>query len=63
MTYVLSELQELQWSRPSVEASVVELAAWYERKAVVLEHLHAERAAVVAREHAARLLSPLGVAA
>lgn len=66
MTNVLSELQDLQWSRPAVDASDREVAAWYERKATVLEHLAAEGAsavrgmAAVAHQHAARLLAGAG---
>lgn len=35
----VSELQELALARPAVDAAAGVVAAWYERKAVVLEHL------------------------
>ncbi|WP_432847131.1 hypothetical protein ACQPXB_40770 [Amycolatopsis sp. CA-161197] len=42
--YALSELGELQFSRPAVDAPEAVVAAWHERRAVVLEHLSAENA-------------------
>ncbi|MEV6878642.1 hypothetical protein [Amycolatopsis sp. NPDC051128] len=42
----LSELIELQSFRPAVDAPVALVAAWHERRAVVLEHLAAECRAV-----------------
>lgn len=57
----MSELQALQWSRPTTTSSDAEVAAWYERKAVVLEHLTAGSTqlargmAAEARQHALRL--------
>lgn len=61
----MSELQALQWSRPTTTSSDAEVAAWYERKAVVLEHLTdgstppARGIAAEARHHALRLRSGL----
>lgn len=63
----LAELCELHRCRPSVEASPVEVAAWYERKARVFEHLAAQGSttaamqAEAAHRHAAALVE--GVAA
>lgn len=42
----LSELIELQSVRPAMDAPVAVVAAWHERRAVVLEHLAAECRAV-----------------
>ncbi|GAB3380811.1 hypothetical protein [Amycolatopsis echigonensis] len=63
--YALSELGELQLSRPAADAPVTIVAAWHERRAVVLEHLAAEspadptatQAAKSAHRYAARLAS------
>lgn len=58
----LQEMTRLHLSRPESDAPTVVVAAWYERKAVLLEHLaaedsHARRLAVEAHQHAARLLA------
>ncbi|GAA1986437.1 hypothetical protein [Amycolatopsis minnesotensis] len=42
----LSELVELQQTHPAADAPVDVVAAWHERRAVVLEHLAAEGSAV-----------------
>jgi hypothetical protein len=64
MTTVLDDLAALAWSRPGLDASAAEQAAWYERKATMLDHaaakggldpLVAARWARDARRHAARL--------
>ncbi|MQA62371.1 MAG: hypothetical protein GEU86_12925 [Actinophytocola sp.] len=66
MATTLQELGALHLSRPTAKASKTEIAAWYERKATVLEHLAAEGAsqaramAVTAHAHAARLLAAAG---
>lgn len=58
---VLQELTDLYFSRPSADASPVVVAAWYDRKGVVLEHLAAEGSGYAgtlvgrARQHAAEL--------
>lgn len=58
----LAELQVLSLSRPAAEQDAAMVAAWYERKAVVLDHLAAQgsrKAAVqaeAARRHAAELI-------
>ncbi|GAB3479597.1 hypothetical protein [Amycolatopsis cihanbeyliensis] len=63
---VLAELGRLHLSRPAVDAPHGVVAAWYERKAVALEHLAeqgtqgAAEQATQAHRHAAALL---GVAA
>lgn len=63
----LAELQELSLSRLVAERDAAMVAAWYARKAVVLDHLAAQgsRTAAVqaeaARRHAAGLVE--GVAA
>ena len=65
----LGEMTRLHASRPAIDAPAREVAAWYERKAALLEHLAAERTsdarllAVEAHQHAARLLAGEGVAA
>ncbi len=65
----LCELGRLHLTRPTADAPAVVVAAWYERKAVLLEHLAREgtgdaaRLAVEAHQHAALLLAGKGVAA
>lgn len=65
----LCELGRLHWTRPAADAPAVVVAAWYRRKATVLEHLATEgtgdfaRLAAEAHQHAARLLAAEGVAA
>lgn len=65
----LREMTRLHATRPAVDAPAGVVAAWYERKAVLLEHLAAEgttgarRLAVEAHQHAARVLAGKGVAA
>ncbi|WP_043848434.1 hypothetical protein [Amycolatopsis keratiniphila] len=60
---VLAELGALHLTRPAVDAPVASIAAWYERKAVVLDHLAATGSAGAAEQadqahrHAARLLA------
>ncbi|WP_340686080.1 hypothetical protein LCL61_06935 [Amycolatopsis coloradensis] len=60
---VLAELGALHLTRPAVDAPVASVAAWYERKAVVLEHLAATGAAGAAEQaeqahqHAAQLMA------
>lgn len=60
---VLQELNDLYFSRPSVDASPGVVAAWYDRKGVVLEHLAAEGSGYAgtlvdrAHQHAAELRS------
>ncbi|GAA3554293.1 hypothetical protein GCM10022222_42440 [Amycolatopsis ultiminotia] len=44
----LVELNELQAVRPAVGAPVGVVAAWHERRAVVLEHMAAEGSAMAA---------------
>jgi len=59
----LREMTRLHLSRPAADAPVAVVAAWYERKAVLLEHLAAEHAhgaarlAVQAHQHATRLMT------
>jgi hypothetical protein len=61
----LAELGELHLSRPGLTAPARVTAAWYERKALVLEHLAAEAGdgeryqtyARVAHAHARELLA------
>lgn len=66
MASTLRELGALHLSRPTATASNTEVAAWYERKATVLEHLAAEGAAqaramaAAAHAHAASLLAGVG---
>jgi hypothetical protein len=58
----LAELGALHLSRPAVDAPPVVVAAWYERKAAVLDHLAvqgtpaAHEQAVTAHRHAVALL-------
>ena len=65
----LREMTQLHLSRPAVNAPAVVVAAWYERKATLLEHLAAEGTAgaralaLEAHRHAARLLCVPGPAA
>ncbi len=60
---VLAEMGALHLSRPAVDATVITIAAWYERKAVVFEHLAdagtagAADQAAQAHRHAAQLLA------
>lgn len=67
MPNTLAELGELHRSRPGAEAGPIEVAAWYERKAQVFEHLAAQGSrtaavhAEIAHRHAAELAE--GVAA
>lgn len=57
----LQEMTRLHVSRPAVDAPAPVVAAWYERKAALLEHLAAEGTtgarslAVEAHQHATRL--------
>jgi hypothetical protein len=39
MTATLVEIGELARTRPTADATVSEVAAWYERKAIVLRHV------------------------
>jgi hypothetical protein len=61
-TNTLAELGALHLSRPALDASPVVVAAWYERKATVLDHLAdqgtpaAHEQAVTAHHHAVALL-------
>lgn len=64
----LVELGELIRSRPGLDTPPEQVAAWYERKAVVLGHLAAEtgdpdaaECGRVAHEHAVALLAPNNV--
>jgi hypothetical protein len=52
----LAELGELHLSRPAPNAPAPVVAAWYERKATVLDHLDAHEQAVTAHRHAVALL-------
>jgi hypothetical protein len=70
MTTVLDDLAALAWSRPSA-ATTAQQAAWYERKATMLDHaaatgdldqLVAARWARDARRHAALLVYDADVA-
>ncbi|MFI5558984.1 hypothetical protein ACIA2T_06860 [Amycolatopsis japonica] len=60
---VLADLGALHLTRPAADAPVASIAAWYERKAAVLEHLAATGAAGAAEQadqahrHAAQLLA------
>lgn len=62
----LREMTRLHLSRPAADAPVAVVAAWYVRKAVLMQHLAAEhthgaddaaRLAVQAQEHATRLMT------
>ncbi|MFL6144336.1 MAG: hypothetical protein ACJ72N_21045 [Labedaea sp.] len=64
MSTVLDELIELAWTRPGPMAPAAAVAAWYERKAVMLDHaaaagaldrMQARRWSRDARRHAAPL--------
>ena len=64
----LAGINDLAWARPALDASAAVVAAWYERKAVVLARIAAESGsdrgawetrAQAAHAHAARLLSGL----
>lgn len=65
----LREMTHLHLSRPAADAPAAVVAAWYERKAALLEHLAAEGTtgargwAIEAHQHATRLLSVPGPAA
>ncbi len=60
---VLAKMGALHLTRPAADAPDVAIAAWYERKAEVFEHLAdagtagAADQAVQAHSHAARLLA------
>lgn len=56
MSNILTELEELRTHTPALDAPVFVVAAWYEAKAVCMEHLGKAEEAVTARAHAARLL-------
>ena len=57
----LAELQHLSLSRPGLDSPTASVAAWYERKAEVLEHLAAQGSpevaelAATAHDHAIEL--------
>lgn len=58
----LVEIGELARTRPALDATAEELAAWYERKARMLQRECLEEFADQAHEHAVRLLAAGGVA-
>jgi hypothetical protein len=62
------EIGELARTRPAADATVSEIAAWYERKAIVLRHVASDtpserdtytRLAATAYTHARELLAAL----
>lgn len=56
----LLEIGELARTRPALDATAAELAAWYERKALMLQGESLVDLAVAAHEHAVRLLATGG---